>query len=92
MAAKYRATRDFGSVLMHNGENVKVDFVEGWEGGLPEWQVELLAANCPGALVEVKATKSQPKVETKAGPLTDSATRQVTAAPKRTRKTKAAKK
>ena len=86
MATKYRATRDFGSVLMHDGENVKVDFVEGWVGGLPEWQVELLAANCPGALVEVKAKKkAKPKaatVETAAGATDDAETRAVTGAKK----------
>ena len=83
MAKRYKATRDFGSVLTHQGKNVKVDFKEGWEGGVPDWQVELLAANCPGALVEVKAKKkAAPKVETAAGPAPNGQTRQVVKAPK----------
>ena len=82
MAKRYKATRDFGSVLTHQGKNVKVDFKEGWEGGVPDWQVELLAANCPGALVEVKAKRPKapkvPKVETAAGVTENANTRQVT--------------
>ena len=83
MTKKYRATRDFGSTLTWDGANHVVDFKEGWEGGVPDWQADLLARNCPGALVEVKAKKKKaPKVETAAGPAPNGKTRQVTAAPK----------
>ena len=78
MAKRYRATRDFGSTLTWDGANHVVDFKEGWEGGVPDWQADLLARNCPGALVEVKAKKKKaPKVETAAGVTENANTRQV---------------
>ncbi len=86
MSKTYRATETFGTVLMWEGSNVQVHWDKGDVRECEAWQVELLARDCPGSLVEVK--KAKPKVETKAGPTEKASTRQVTDAPKRTRKTK----
>ncbi len=88
---RYRAKAWFSTVITVGGE----EFVQVWEEGderdLEPIVFECLQRDVPGILSEVKAPKvakpkaEKPKVATKAGPLTDSATRQVTDAPKRTK-------
>ncbi len=92
MSKTYRATETFGTVLMWEGSNVQVHWDKGDERECEDWQVELLARDCPGSLVEVKVSKpkvEKPKVENKAGPTDKAETRSVVDAPKRTRRTKA---
>ncbi len=98
MSKTYRATETFGTVLMWQGSNIQVHWEKGDERECEDWQVELLARDCPGSLVEVKVSKpkvekpkAETKVETKAGPTDDAKTRAVTDAPKRTRRTGKAK-
>ncbi len=81
MAKLFKATETFGTVLMYEGENVPVHFEEGDEREVEDWMVDLLAKDCPGSLVAVKAKAKKPKpVETAAGPTEDASTRQVVGA------------
>ncbi len=83
---RYRAKAWFSTVITVGGEEFVQVWAEGDERNLEPIVFECLQRDVPGILVEVKAKK--PKVETKAGPTEESKTRQVTDAPKRTRRTK----
>ena len=92
---RFKAKSRFSTSITINGELVWQDWAEGDEREITADVAELLQREVPGILVEVKAKaaeKAQPKVETKAGPTNKAETRAVVDAPKRTRKTKAAKK
>ena len=83
---RFKAKGRFSTSITVNGELVWQDWQKDDERDITADVAELLQREVPGLLVEVK--KSQPKVETKAGPTEKAETRQVTDAPKRTRKTK----
>ncbi len=87
-----KATESFSTVVMWDGRNIRIAWVEGDERDVEPHILELIERDCPGSLKVVKAEKAEkPKVETKAGPTDDAKTRAVVDAPKRTRKTKGKK-
>ncbi len=86
-----KATETFSTVVMWDGRNIAIDWVEGDERDVEPHILELIERDCPGALKRVRkaaAQKSEPKVETSQGATDDAKTRAVVDAPKRTRKTK----
>ncbi len=91
---RFKAKSKFSTSITIGGKNIWQAWAEGDERDLEPLVAELLQREVPGVLVEVKVPKpkaEKPKVETKAGPTEESKTRQVTDAPKRTRKTKGKK-
>ncbi len=83
------ATGRFSTSITVNGERQWQVWAEGDVRPVPENVAALLLREVPGCVKVVKAEKkSQPKVETSAGATEKAETRQVTDAPKLTRKTK----
>ncbi len=84
-----KATSRFSTSITVNGDRQWQDWQEGDVRPVPAAVAALLLREVPGCVKVVKAEqKAQPKVETSAGATEKAETRQVTAAPKRTRKTK----
>ncbi len=92
-----RATESFSTVVMWDGFNIPIAWVEGDERDVEPHILELINRDCPGSLKVVKTKKkSEPKVEasveTAAGATDDAETRAVTGAKKPAAKKPAAKK
>ena len=88
---RYKAKAWFRTTITVDGEEIVQDWAEGDERDLEPVVFEALQRDVPGILVVVKVSKpkvEKPKVETKAGSTEKAATRQVTDAPKRTKKAK----
>ncbi len=85
------ATGRFSTSITVNGKRLWQVWAEGDVRPVPEDVAALLLREVPGCVKVVKPKaekKAQPKVETSAGATEKAETRQVTGAPKRTRKTK----